>query len=134
VSVRPRSKGAVNGRARIAALLAVNPHPRLQDISSLARRALPIWEQRDFPESLTCLRYMVSNAVPASTDERRTAVSTMRGVRAGARVVLALAVIASPALLAAAAGAGVTDFLLSPTSGPAGTEVSVSGSGCVPGL
>jgi len=32
------------------------------------------------------------------------------------------------------AGAGVTNFSLSPTSGPAGTVVSVNGSGCSPGL
>ena len=33
-----------------------------------------------------------------------------------------------------AAGAGITNFAMSPTSGPPGTVVSVSGTGCAPGL
>ena len=51
-----------------------------------------------------------------------------------AQVVLTVAVATSPVWVASAAQAGVTNFSLAPTSGPTGTVVSVSGSGCTPGL
>ena len=49
----------------------------------------------------------------------------------------ALSLLIAPLIMATApssAGAGVNNFSMTPTSGPPGTTVSVSGTGCAPGL